>query len=207
MHLCNVVRLYTEEAALFTLSGSHCFQCSVSSANTTLRCSPSVSEITSVPAAAPSANGSGSSSLCFRCFFCLSWKVLPPPSPRPRTAAACPTCWCACQFHSHCAQASKAVLELTSRRAHWLYARPSLLGSLYCHIMLNGPYKCLVKWLPEPDMPSNKQALLLHCFYLCMLSYLLLQVRNVRGCVGIPPGKSAKHLAECSEHSKLSMNK
>ena len=92
-------------------------------------------------------------------------RLLPthPPS-RPHTAAVWPTCRCVCQVHSDYAQLSRAELELTSRRATWLCARSLLLGSLYCHIMLNGPYKCLVKWLPEPDMPSNKQALLLNCF-------------------------------------------
>lgn len=99
---------------------------------------------------------------------------------------------------------SRAMLELTSRRANWLCARPLLLGSLYCHIMLNGPYKCLVKWLPGPDMPSNKQALLLNCFTCAIL--LVLQIVNVRGCAGIPLCKLPKQLAECSVHNTLLMN-
>lgn len=148
----------------FTFSCSHYLQCSIFSANTTPQLSPSVSEITSVPAAALSAIAVEALVCASGYFFCLYWKDLPPPPSRPHTAAVWPTCWCACQVHSDYAQPSRAVLELTSRRAHWLCARPSLLGSLYCHIMLNGPYKCLVKWLPEPDMPSNKQPLLLNCF-------------------------------------------
>lgn len=142
---------HTKSASPFTFSCSHYLQhCSIFSVNTSPMLSLSV--LSWLPPFLPFEVKL--LRLYFWHLFCPYWKDSPHPSP----------CWCVCQVHSDYAQLSRAELELTSRRASWLCARSLLLGSLYCHIMLNGPYKCLVKWLPEPDMPSNKQALLLNCF-------------------------------------------
>lgn len=78
-------------------------------------------------------------------------RASPPPFlPRPHTAAVCLINLLVCLPSSYwVCPAQQSALELTPRRVHWPSARLLLLGSLYCHIMLNGPYKCLVKWLPR----------------------------------------------------------